>query len=363
MMAQQKMKNKLIRNLAHNLKDKASLIVATLSIKRHVSSVRVRVLRATTHALTAPPSQDRIAAVLAIASSDNTSYLLPRACIDTLMDRLHRTGSATVALKCLFTLHNVVVKGPFTLKDQLAYYPSYGGHNFLNLSTFRDNSDFESLQLSDWVRWYAGLIEQTLTVSRILGYYLRYSSSSSSSSTNTNTIQDSKSLTLGKSNADLLYKIGALVAFLEQISKVPESLELQKKELVYEVVKLVGEDYRSVQREIVMRLEEMEGRMENLDVAEVSELVSYVKRIEECKERIVMLFVNKGRKGGFWDLVREIKEKGLKMKGEIEGKWLTVVVASNAAADSTRFINTNPFLEPGQTSPVPLTSFAFATVR
>ncbi|MED6158107.1 hypothetical protein PIB30_029675 [Stylosanthes scabra] len=357
-MAQQK--NKLIRNLAHNLKDKASVIVATLSIKRHVSSVRVRVLRATTHALSAPPSEDRIAAVLAVASSDNNSYLLPRACIDTLMERLHRTGSATVALKCLFTLHNVVVKGPFTLKDQLAYYPSYGGHNFLNLSTFRDDSDFEWLQLSDWVRWYARLIEQSLTVSRILGYYLRYSSSSSS-----NTIQDSKSLIVGKSIADLLYKMGALVAFLEQISKVPESLELQKKELVYEVVKLVGEDYRSVQREVVMRLEEMEGRMENLDVGEVNELVGYLKRIEACKEKIVMLFVNKGRKGGFWNLVREMKEKGLKMKGEIEGKWLTVVVASNAAAaaDSTRFINTNPFLEPGQTSPVPLTTFAFATVR
>ncbi|KAL1344664.1 hypothetical protein HN51_018531 [Arachis hypogaea] len=349
-------KNKL-RNLAYNIKDKASVIVATLSIKRHVSSVRVRVLRATTHALTGPPSEDRIAAVLAVASSNNTSHLLPRVCIDALMDRLHRTGSATVALKCLFTLHNVVVKGPFTLKDQLAYYPSYGGHNFLNLSTFRDDSDLESLQLSDWVRWYAGVIEQSLTVSRILGYYLRYSSSSSS-----NTIQETNSLTLGTSNADLLYKIEALVAFLEQLGKVPESLQLQKKELVYEVVKLVGEDYRSVQREIVMRLEEMEGRMENLDVGEVSELVGYVKRMEECKEKLVMLFVNKGRNGGFWDLVRETKERGLKIKGEIEGKWLTVVVASKTAADSTRF-NTNPFLEPGQTSPVPLTSFAFATVR
>ncbi|KAL5072081.1 hypothetical protein RYX36_022969 [Vicia faba] len=42
------------------------------------------------------------------------------------MDRLHGTKNATVA-PCLFTLRHITIKGPFTLKDQLSFYPSYGG--------------------------------------------------------------------------------------------------------------------------------------------------------------------------------------------------------------------------------------------
>ncbi|KAK7351207.1 hypothetical protein VNO77_10487 [Canavalia gladiata] len=337
-----------LRNLANNLKDKASVIAAVLSIKGHVSSVRVHVLRATTHALSAPPSEDKIAAVLA---AGNGSHLLPRACINVLMDRLHQTRSATVALKCLFTLHNVVVRGPFTLKDQLSIYPSYGGHNFLNLSTFRDDSDLESLELSSWVRWYAGVLEQSLTVSRILGYYLKNSCSASNA-------QERKRLVLGVSNGDLLYKLECLVVLVEQISHVPESLHLRRNELVYEVVRLVGEDYRSVQGEILLRLEELEERMEeDMEVGELNELVAYLTRLEESHEKLLLLFINRFKNSAFWELVRNIKLKGVAKKEEIEGKWLTVVTAS--ATEFPR--STNPFLDPGQLSPVPRLSFA--TVR
>ncbi|XP_061371782.1 putative clathrin assembly protein At4g40080 [Gastrolobium bilobum] len=345
-MAQQKR----LRNLAHILKDTASVIAASLSMKRHVSSVRVNVLRATTHSLAAPPSESKIAAVLAIGHG---SHVLPRACIDALMDRLHQTRSATVALKCLFTLHNVVIKGPFTLKDQLCHYPSYGGHNFLNLSTFRDDSEVESLELSSWVRWYASVLEQSLTVSRVLGYYM----SSSLNERSKKDAQERKCLVLGLSNADLLYKLEGLVVFVEQISRVPESLHLQRNELVYEVVRMVGEDYRSVQGEILLRLEELGNRMEDMDVGELSELVDYLKRLEESQEKLVLLFVNRRKNNGFWDLVKEIKTKGVMKKEEIAGKWLTVVTTK--ATELTR--STNPFLEPGQLGPVPLSSFA--TVR
>ncbi|KHN27369.1 Putative clathrin assembly protein [Glycine soja] len=215
------------------------------------------------------------------------------------MDRLHSTRSATVALKCLYTLHNVVVKGPFILKDQLSCYPSYGGHNFLNLSTFRDGSD--------------------------------------------------------ASNADLLYKLEALVGFVEQTSHVPDSLHLQRNELVYEVVRLVGENYRSVQGEILMRVEELGGRIME-DVGELNELVGYLGRLEETREKLVLLFVNRGKNNEFWDSVKKTKEKGVARKKEIERKWLAVVVV---AAEFTR--STNPFLDPGQLSPVPRLSFA--TVR
>lgn len=334
-MAQQKR----LRTLTNTLKDKASLIVASLSIKRNISTVQINILRATTHNLSSPPSESQISAVLSIT---NTSHILPRTCIISLMDRLHGTKSATVAMKCLFTLHNITVQGSFTLKDQLSCYPSYGGHNFLNLSTFRDDLDFESLQLSSWVRWYAAVLEQLLTVSRILGYYLN----------SNNNLSKKDSLILNASNADLLYKLECLVVFVEQISGVPESLELQKTELVYEIVRMIGEDYRNVQGEILLRLEELGKRMEDLDIGELNELLNYLKRLEESKENLVLLFVNRRKNNRFWEMIKEIKIRGLEKKEEIEGKWLMVVVNSNTvAAELTQ--STNPFLEPGQYFSVP----------
>lgn len=170
-------------------------------------------------------------------------------------------------------------------------------------------------------------------------------------------------MVLGFSNADLLYKIEGLVSFVEQISRVPDSLHLQRNELVYEVVRLVGEDYRSLQGEILLRLEELGNRItENVvvDVGELNELVGYLKRLEESKENLMLLFVNRRKNNGFWELIKETKMKGVEKKGKIEGKWLTVVVNSNSA-ELTRS-STNPFLEPGmQLCPVP--PLSFATVR
>ncbi|KAL5074908.1 hypothetical protein RYX36_013892 [Vicia faba] len=347
-MAHQK---KRLKTLANILKDKASVIYASLSVKRHVSSLHIKILRATSHSLSSPPSESQIAAVLSIG---NTSYSLPRATINSLMDRLHGTKNATVAIKCLFTLHHITIKGPFTLKDQLSCYPSYGGRNFLNLSAFRDDSDFESVQLSSWVRWYSAVLEQFLTISRILGYYL-----------NSNSIKNDSNdsvMMMKLSNADLLYKLEALIVFVEKVSDVPESLDLQRNELVYEIVRMVGEDYRNVQGEILMRLEELGKRIERVeDVGELNELLSYLRRLEESREKLVVLFVNRRKNDGFWEMVREMKMRGLEKKREIEGRWLTVVSRNTLAAAAELTRCTNPFLEPGEYFPVP--HLSFATVR
>ncbi|XP_028771863.1 putative clathrin assembly protein At4g40080 [Neltuma alba] len=324
-----------VRNLIYNLKDKASIVAATLSLKRHVSSVRLHVLRATNHSISYPPSEDRIAAVLSVSQG---SHLLPRVCIDALMDRLHETRNAIVALKCLFMLHTIV-RGPLALRDQLSYYPSFGGHNFLNLSNFRDDSGPESLELTSWVRWYAGVLEQSLTVSRVLGYHL----TSGDNNNQKNGVQERKHLR--GSNSDLLREIESLVGFVEQLTRVPESLYLQKNELVYEAVRLAGEDYRSVQSEIFLRVEEFGERMEILDVGELSGLVGYLTRIEGSKEKLVLLFVNRIRNDAFWDLINQARRKMQAKKEEMEGKWLTARPKSIGWA--------NPFLEADQRIAIP----------
>jgi hypothetical protein len=75
-------------------------------------------------------------------------------------------------------------------------------------------------------------------------------------------------------------------------------------------------------------LEELGRRIdEDFDVGELNELPSYLKRLEESKEKLVLLFVNRRKNNGFWELIKKIKMKGLKKKDEIEGKWIALEVA------------------------------------
>ncbi|KAB2628857.1 clathrin assembly protein [Pyrus ussuriensis x Pyrus communis] len=320
------------------LKDKASILKATLCINGRVS-VHLAVLRATTHDPSRPPSETRIASVLALGLS---SRLTACACIEALMDRLHVTRSAFVALKCLLTIHNIISRGSFILKDQLAYYPCFGGYNFLNLSMFCDNSDLCMLEYSSWVRWYAGVIEQNLMVSRAIGYYLN------STKTDGNK-RDKEEKALALLDSDLAMEIEVLVEFVVRICDAPDSLELQKNNLVYEVVRAAGEDYRSIQREIVVRVKEVGDRIdsvEGLSSDELTRLIDALERLESCKGKLMLLFVNRKRNDGLWELVKETKARLVEMQEKREEKRVVVFMCRNESAESTQC--RNPFLEPGQ---------------
>lgn len=258
------------------------------------------------------------------------------------MDRLHVTRSAFVALKCLLTIHNIISRGSFILKDQLAYYPCFGGYNFLNLSMFCDNSDLCMLEYSSWVRWYAGVIEQNLMVSRAIGYYLN------STKTDGNK-RDKEEKALALLDSDLAMEIEVLVEFVVRICDAPDSLELQKNNLVYEVVRAAGEDYRSIQREIVVRVKEVGDRIdsvEGLSSDELTRLIDALERLESCKGKLMLLFVNRKRNDGLWELVKETKARLVEMQEKREEKRVVVFMGRNESAESTQCWN--PFLEPGQ---------------
>ncbi|KAL6317349.1 hypothetical protein AAG906_030102 [Vitis piasezkii] len=303
-----------LKDLIGFLKDKASIIKASLLSKHNTSSIHVAVLRATTHDRAAPPPEYRIAAVLSFGHGTRATAC---ACIEGLMDRLHNTRNASVALKCLFTIHNIVRRGSFILKDQLSFCPSSGGHNFLNLSVFRDSSDVDSLELSLWVRWYAGVVEQNLIVSRALGYYL----SSTSGPSKNHKREDNISMLL---NLDLLAQTNALVGMVEEICRVPDSLHLQRNDLVYEVVRLVGEDYRLVQYEIFLRVKDLQDRMGSLNLGEAADFLWGLKRLENCKERTAELFANRKKNDALWELISEAKEGLVTMKESREKRLLTI---------------------------------------
>lgn len=316
---------KKLRNFIDILKDKASLIQATLSITKCHASVNVAVLHATTHN-PSPPSEKCLAAVL---NFGNRSRLTACACIEVLMDRLHDSQSASVALKCLLTIHNVINRGSFILKDQLSFYPSCGGKNFLNLSNFRDNSDVETWELSIWVRWYAGLLEQSLMVSRVLGYYF------CSCDSNIVDNKDKEQKVLSLLNSELLNEINVLVDFTERICDAPDSLQVNS--LVFEVMRIVSEDFMLVQSEIFVRVMELGNRMESMIYGtESTQFFNVLKRLEDCKERL-----NRADNDGFWDLIRQTKKKVLMVKEKREEMRLAVVTMGHrdesAVSESTRF--------------------------
>ncbi|EOY15351.1 hypothetical protein QUC31_000497 [Theobroma cacao] len=307
---------KKLRIVLGILKDKASLIKTTLSTKGHKSSVRRVILRATTHGPYALPSDNRIAAVIALGHGSRATAC---ACIQALMDRLHRTSNAYVALKCLYTIHNIIGRGSFILKDQLSVYPCSGGRNFLNLSMFRDDSDPEMWEMSTWVRWYAGVLELNLMISGVLGYHL-YSSSPKNDG-------NKKDKLMALWNSDLLNELDVLVDFAEHVGNAPHSLYLQRKSLVYEVVRSVSENYRLVQHEISLRVAELGLRMMSLSFGECTRFLNLFNRFEDCKDRISVLLVNRNRNDDLRDLVQETKAKLVViMEEKKEWKMLSITM-------------------------------------
>lgn len=178
------------------------------------------------------------------------------------------------------------------------------------MSKFRQDSDPARWELASWVRWYATAIEQNFIVSRFLGHYLN----SSFSSKNSKDREDKASALLDE---DLLGELDALAGFVEVICEAPDSLHLQRNNLVYAVIRYVGEDYRVVQREILIRVAELRDRMENLTFNELTRLLSSLKRFEDCRERLRLLFVNRARNDALWELICGTKLKIIEMVREM----------------------------------------------
>ncbi|OWM79989.1 putative clathrin assembly protein At4g40080 [Punica granatum] len=293
--------NITLRSLSGILKDKASLAKASLFSKTR-SYVHKKIIRATTHDPASAPKEYRRTALLSLGLG--SSYTA-RTCIKALMDRLHKTRNASVALKCLFAIHNILSQGSVTLRDELSVFPSHGGHNFLNLSGFRGGFNRETSKYSCWVRWYAEFLEQTLITARVLGYFLTPASLSSTSQV----LRKEREVKVrAYSSSDLSQEIDLLVSLVGVICSCPDSIHLQRNDLVYEIVSLVLEDYRVIRYEIRSRLSELEKRsLESLGISELAQVLSASNQFEGCKEKLFALFVNRANYDGLWELITRMK--------------------------------------------------------
>ncbi|KAE8695409.1 MATE efflux family protein isoform 1 [Hibiscus syriacus] len=178
--------------------------------------------------------------------------------------------------------------------------------------------------MSASVRWYAGMLEQNMMVSRMLGYHLH----SPPRSNNRNKVSDS----------DLFKEMDDLVNFADHLSTVPASLYLQHESLVYEAVRLVSEDYRLVQREIFVRVAELGARTTVLSLSECTHFLNSINRLDGCKERVSLLLVNRNRNDDLWDLIKETKENLVAtMEKEKEGKMVVIAAVGNESRKLTGF--------------------------
>lgn len=225
------------------------------------------------------------------------------------MDRLHSigTGNPYVALKCLIVIHHVITRGSFVLIDQLSFFPLNDGQKSLKLTGAflrRPKSNVETWELLQWVRWYASILEHNLITSRVLGCYL-------SSYSKLRNHKGRDGMTGSSMESDFLREMDSLVSMVEGICAAPESLHYQRMDLVHELMLLVSEDYRSTQRQIMLRLEEFgdSDTMDRLSSDDSSELISCLERLETCLPRLIEMFANRKRNDEFWELISQVKIK------------------------------------------------------
>ncbi|KAF5738016.1 putative ENTH/ANTH/VHS superfamily protein [Tripterygium wilfordii] len=315
-----------LREFIGIIKDKASQSKAAVLSNPKNITLRLAILRATTHDPFNPPNQKHLNTLL---SYGHSSRATAAAAIEALMDRLQTTRDSSVALKCLITVHHIIKHGSFILQDQLSVYPSAGGRNYLKLSNFRDHTSPLTWELSSWVRWYALYLEHLLSTSRILGFFL-----CSTSSTIEKDKEEEKVSSL--TNTDLLRELNSLVSLLEEICKRPELLHIHGNKLVDEVMGLVGEDYLSSINEVWVRVNEVSQRLSCLSFGESVELACGLKRLEDCKEK---LFVLSTRKKALietlWVLIVEMKD-GLS-RACVEDRRLVVMGTRDRVSKSARF--------------------------
>ncbi|KAK7280967.1 hypothetical protein RIF29_08566 [Crotalaria pallida] len=404
-----------LKELIGIIKDKASQGKAAILSKRTTLSL----LRATSHDSFTPPSHKHISTLL---SSGDGSRATASAAIDLLMDRLQTTRNSAVALKCLITVHHIIKHGTFIFQDQLSVYPYTGGRNYLNMSNFRDKSTPTSWELSSYVRWYAQHMEQLLSTSRILGFFMgtsesgfiavdddmnrrmddfgsgritfelfddsvyttsmntmnvcksdskesefiihvsrqmddngstwmtlnpsedsRYATSSSNmmnvyksdcgqSRYSTTTIKETQERVSGLTNGDLLSEMDSLLELVEGIGRRPSYSSSKENKLVDEIVGLVEDDGVVALTEVYVRVNEFRERVGSLSFGEGVELVCCMKRLEDCKERMMVSMLEMAEEQRLWDSTRELKERVYREEGKV-----LKMVTRHRASESDRF--------------------------
>lgn len=142
-------------------------------------------------------------------------------------------------------------------------------------------------------------------------------------------------------NGDLVRETESLVSLMENICRRPESLSLNGNRLVGEILGLVGQDQIAAMNEVSVRVKEFDERLSGMSFGDSVELLSALKRLEDCKERLLTVSstVKSDLVERFWGLTREMKGRvGVEKEKEKEGgKFGVMAVRRDSVGESARF--------------------------
>ncbi|KAK8952130.1 putative clathrin assembly protein [Platanthera zijinensis] len=294
-----------LRRLIGALKDNASIAArSTILCPSSSSAADLAVLRATSHHHpSSPPHPRHIAGLLSFGRGARP---VAAALAFSLSSRLLTTTDPTVALKSLFSLHQLLRSAPFILLDQLSSYllPQSSGRRTrspLLLSSFPLGSDPFSWSLSSFVRWYSRLLELLLLLPSPSGENLAGWASS-------------------LLTRHLISEIESLANFVAEAFHQPE---IPGNRLISEVERMVAEDRLAAEDGIMVRLGEVRERLEAVGFADSVDLVFVLRRLEDHRPPPWMSDVQR-KDQLFWTEVRQVREtvEGLVVKREREARSL-----------------------------------------
>ncbi|MCO5582823.1 hypothetical protein L7F22_036723 [Adiantum nelumboides] len=241
------------------------------------SQIDLAVLRATGHEEHAV-EKETMKAVLDVGGG---SRMRVSHCVCFIMDRLNKTRSWIVAIKCLLLIHKCLHEGGFMFQDQLSIHPCRGGHNYLNLSKFRDTSSAFAWATSAWVRWYAEFIEQWIQTSRSIGTFL-------DSKEEEKSLHTERLVTLA--SPQLVKEMINLEEFLHEAAGWEAEDFVTEHVLVKEALSLITATTRKAYREVKSRFEEVIERTSMLVQTEALALLNVCERLSEDSMSLLQLF-------------------------------------------------------------------------
>lgn len=234
----------------------------------------VALISATSHGRA--PASERC--VQLVFSAGTGSRMRVSNLIRLLMDRLNKTKNWVVALKCLTLIHNGLRNSEFIFQDQMTFYPTQGGRNYLNFSKFKDRSSLIAWEASYWIRWYARFLEQRILTCRTLGHFLDSEWSHN---------EPSSVELCGLENDRLFREISALNDLLQEICECPILGSATSNELVKDASRLVIRDSFITQQEVKSRLREVCYRLDNLSKLEISRFVQLCEKLSMESVRLI----------------------------------------------------------------------------
>ncbi|XP_010523316.1 PREDICTED: putative clathrin assembly protein At5g10410 [Tarenaya hassleriana] len=279
-----------LKRLLGKFKDRASegKAVAVHAFRPNTKSLHLALLKSTNHNYDNPPDDDYVAAVVSYSGS-------------------RRYGQSLIVLHKLIKPEHGF-NGEIYIQGHHLFFTE--GRNNLKLNNFRDESSHLTLELSPWIRWYAKYLDCLSSTCRVLGFFPSITAYSKDKAVEKHRVSCYKT-------GHIIEQTGYLVSFFEHIRQRPENPALYRNKIVDEIRELVAQDYFSVMRWVMVRLEVLNERLSKPGVgfSESDALGPVLVRLEKSTGTLTEFpWRYRVLVEDFWGVVRGLKGNAIRGK-------------------------------------------------